>query len=180
VTVNTAILTGGLSRRFGSPKQDIDINGETLLARTMRIAREAGAVNPAEYGKDLRPGHGPLGGLETILTGLAGQYVVVVACDMPGLSAVMLRTLWSHPSSADVVVPVVAGRRHPLCARWSAAALPAVSAAIDAGRLSVQRLLDTLSVVEIDEASLTASGVDAGRAVWNVNRPGDLEGGPPK
>ena len=35
------ILAAGASRRLGRPKQDIVIAGETLLQRTIRLAREA-------------------------------------------------------------------------------------------------------------------------------------------
>ncbi len=37
------ILAAGASRRLGHPKQLVFVQGETLLARTMRVAREAGA-----------------------------------------------------------------------------------------------------------------------------------------
>lgn len=37
------ILAAGASRRLGQPKQLVRIAGETLLARTIRVVREAGA-----------------------------------------------------------------------------------------------------------------------------------------
>jgi CTP:molybdopterin cytidylyltransferase MocA len=37
------ILAAGASRRLGHPKQLVLVEGETLLGRTMRVAREAGA-----------------------------------------------------------------------------------------------------------------------------------------
>lgn len=39
--VTAIILAAGSSRRFGSPKQSFVIDGETLVERAMRIAREA-------------------------------------------------------------------------------------------------------------------------------------------
>lgn len=39
--VTAIVLAAGSSRRFGSPKQSFVINGETLVERTIRVAREA-------------------------------------------------------------------------------------------------------------------------------------------
>jgi len=42
-SVAAVIIAAGSSRRLGQPKQLILLNGETLLQRSMRITREAGA-----------------------------------------------------------------------------------------------------------------------------------------
>jgi len=42
MTVAAIILAAGASRRLGQPKQLVGVAGETLLARTLRIAKEAG------------------------------------------------------------------------------------------------------------------------------------------
>lgn len=44
MSVAAIILAAGASRRLGQPKQLLQVHGETLIARTARIAREAGAV----------------------------------------------------------------------------------------------------------------------------------------
>lgn len=41
--VPAIVLAAGASRRLGRPKQLVEFNGETLLARAVRIAQEAGA-----------------------------------------------------------------------------------------------------------------------------------------
>lgn len=43
MSVPAIILAAGASRRLGQPKQLLTLGGETLLARTIRIAKEAGA-----------------------------------------------------------------------------------------------------------------------------------------
>jgi len=45
MAVPAIILAAGASRRLGQPKQLVQVGSETLLARTIRVAREAGA-NP--------------------------------------------------------------------------------------------------------------------------------------
>ncbi len=42
--VAAILLAAGASRRLGQPKQLLRIHGETLIARNVRIAREAGAT----------------------------------------------------------------------------------------------------------------------------------------
>ena len=44
MSVAAIILAAGGSRRLGQPKQLLQVHGETLIALTARIAREAGAV----------------------------------------------------------------------------------------------------------------------------------------
>jgi len=43
MAVPAIILAAGASRRLGQPKQLVQVGGETLLSRTIRVAREAGA-----------------------------------------------------------------------------------------------------------------------------------------
>ena len=42
MSVAGIVLAAGFSRRLGRPKQTVTIHGETLLARAVRVAREAG------------------------------------------------------------------------------------------------------------------------------------------
>ena len=169
------VLAGGASRRFGADKTHIQVDGLTLLERSKRALEPVcDVVRVIRATDDLRPGRGPLAAIETALTWADGP-VLVVACDLPGLSPELIRVLAEWNPAALVVVPVVGGRRHALCSRWSQAALPAVTAALDAGEGSVQRVLDRLGAEEVDEAALVAAGIDATVALWNVNRPADLE-----
>ncbi|MFT7623264.1 MAG: molybdopterin-guanine dinucleotide biosynthesis protein A [Myxococcota bacterium] len=171
--MEATILVGGRSSRFGSPKTEIRIGNERLLGRTVRIAREALGTPPRVIGQDLRPGQGPLGGIETALTGAPGPYMILLACDLPGLSVELLQALRDAPP-ADVVLPVT-DRRHPLCARWAISTLAAVSAALDREERAIQRLLTTVHTHELDATALAAAGVDVERALFNVNSPDDLQ-----
>lgn len=44
MAIPAIILAAGASRRLGRPKQLVEFEGETLLNRTIRLAREAGAT----------------------------------------------------------------------------------------------------------------------------------------
>lgn len=172
--MQAAILAGGGSRRFGSPKAEIPVGDESLLERTSRVLREALSVEPTVITEDLRPGNGPLGGIETVLSACDSQ-VIVVACDMPGLDPKLIELLASYTTPALVVLPWFGGQLHPLCARWDRRALVLVQHAIDRGERAIHRVLSHLGIRMVSEVELSRAGIDARRALWNVNEPGDLD-----
>lgn len=176
MTVTPVILAGGKASRFGSPKQDIPVGHETLLQRTQRVMQEALGAAPVVITRDIHPGHGPMGGLETAFAQTSTTAILVVACDMPGLDPALLRLLAEDPSGAHVVAPRVGRRIHPLCARWSRSTEARIKAAVASNQGTLMALLDELTVHLIDEAVMNEHGIDPQRALWNVNRPGDLQG----
>jgi molybdopterin-guanine dinucleotide biosynthesis protein A len=105
------VLAGGHSRRLGRDKAALQVAGESLLARTVRIARTAGlevavAGRTADQAGELlsgpsdllsclpdeEPGLGPLGGILTLLRAL-DRPVLAVAVDLPRLSVEALAWL---------------------------------------------------------------------------------------
>ncbi len=125
------ILAAGASRRLGRPKQMERLGGETLLARAVRVAGEAGlgtvfavvdaadAVLVAEA-RRLRcevvlNGEAVEGMASSIRAGvgaLRGEIpgVVVMTCDQPAVSAEHLRLL-ADGAGEKVVASAYAGRR---------------------------------------------------------------------
>lgn len=89
------ILCGGRSSRFGSDKARALFQGEPLIVRIGRLAREAGAgavfAVAREAGAyddlgmktlaDLRPGQGPLSGLEAALAHRGEGWLLLLTCD---------------------------------------------------------------------------------------------------
>ena len=129
--IAAVVMAAGESMRLGQPKQLVQLNGEPLLQRTLRIAAEA-ACQPviAVLGANadvVRAGcH--LSGAETIVNpewreGMASSIrmgiraaadagcdaVLLMACDQPAVSAVHLRALLAAGES--VVASGYAGRR---------------------------------------------------------------------
>jgi molybdopterin-guanine dinucleotide biosynthesis protein A len=138
------VLAGGHSRRMGRDKALLPYRGQPLIAHAAaEVAEAAGSVSivggPATY-RDLGFPYiadkyldfGPVGGIATALSTSSAEWNVIVACDMPGLSAQFLRTLHSFIGPEfDAVVPQTSDARvHPLCAIYSLAALPVFEAAI--------------------------------------------------
>jgi molybdopterin-guanine dinucleotide biosynthesis protein A len=146
------------------------------VARALRAAgaREVVAVGGDEAGllaegidrylPDAHPGEGPVGGLLVALD-TAASIVVVVACDMPDLSAEAVRALVvALASDASLAVAVA----DPLCAAWRPAlATPTVQHAFAAG----ERVM-TVAVGLVRNRTVTVDPT----ALRNVNRPDDLAG----
>ena len=89
------VLAAGFSRRLGRPKQDVVFEGETLLARATRIAREVAddvVVVTRENNPDAEEGMA-----SSIRAGvqLAGPdaRLLITLCDQPLVSAAHLRAL---------------------------------------------------------------------------------------
>src|SRR5579871_3937549 len=116
---------------MGRDKARLPFRGGSLgefVAHT--VAAAAGSVvlvgNPAEYNEfpfpviaDLHPGAGPLGGILTALHHTSADWNLVVACDMPGLSAAALQRILAaaEHSGTDALVPAgPSGIPEPLCA----------------------------------------------------------------
>ncbi len=174
-----AVLAGGGSRRMGRPKHALRLaDGTTMIEAVTRALAElcrqvvvAGAVETSLKSiADLRPGAGPLGGIEALLaSGLDTQYLVC-PCDLPLVTATLLRRL-TEVSGAVATVFRVAGEPDfwPLPARLSATALDRVRQHLDGGRGAVHELMRTLDpevvVVERQQAQVLA----------NINTPSDYE-----
>lgn len=170
------VLVGGRSARMGRDKALLPWRSRALVEHVAaKVAAAAGNValvgNPQRYKglglecfADLRPGLGPLAGIETALAAKRGELNLIVACDMPGLETAWLRALLERAVQSDVRCVAARDERgliHPLCAVYRSSCLPAIASALDGGRL---RLRDMLQ-------ELPAMTVTIEQAISNVNTP---------
>jgi len=121
---------------------------------------------------DLCPGAGPLGGLYTAIVAASPARVLVVACDLPFLTAPFLRYLAAGAPGVDAVVPRTADGYHPLCAVYAPSAAEPIRRRIDSGRLKVIDALADLKVREIGPEEIARYDPD-GILFFNVNTPDD-------
>jgi molybdenum cofactor guanylyltransferase len=193
--LTAAILAGGRATRFGGrDKGALVVEGRTIFDRQMselsQIAGEVlfvsaavpqGVPNPrpgVTMLADLIPGCGPLGGLHAALTAARGEVVVVVACDMPYVSAPLLAHLASlagepgQPDGFVAVVPRTERGYHPLCAAYTRAAIEPIERRLAAGRFTMTDLLTDvrLRVVAADEIARFG---DPCQLLANVNTPAE-------
>jgi molybdenum cofactor guanylyltransferase len=201
---SAAILTGGEARRFGGrDKGSLLIGGRTILERQIDELSEiaddillvgwrkstdgpakaghhvplvslAKAGHPVRLIPDRVAGCGPLGGLEAALAAAQSDALVVVACDMPFVTAAFLRHLQALTHGADAVVPRTERGYHPVCAVYTQACRPAVEKALAEQQLSMNELLKRIHVRVVEAGEIDAFGPRA-LLLANVNTPAELD-----
>lgn len=142
-----AVLAGGRSRRMGRDKAFLTVSGERLIDRQVRLLR---ALSPAElvisgragvdYGftdvpvvHDARAECGPLAGLEAIFAATRAPRVLVLAVDMPAMTAEFLQTLLDRSHVSGGVVPFSPRGWEPLAAVYPRNAVVHLTPILDAG-----------------------------------------------
>src|ERR1035437_1135009 len=119
------VLAGGRSSRMGRDKARLPFRGCDLVsAVAAAVASAAGNVTLVGHPElpsipDRYPDGGPLGGILTALDHTAADWNLIVACDMPEVTADFLKGLLARAmwSPADVLLPYGPhGLPEPLCA----------------------------------------------------------------
>ena len=150
--LTVAILAGGRSKRMGSDKALLTIEGIPLLQRvinaahTLADARIIISNSPTTHSPflwplfpDRFPDAGPLGGLATALHHATTSHLLLLACDMPNLTPPLLQYLIDQPrASHGVIIPEDENGLQPLCAVYSRSVLPLAEDTIEQGQLSMQ------------------------------------------
>jgi molybdopterin-guanine dinucleotide biosynthesis protein A len=169
---------------MGGVKVCADLHGQPLIAYPLAAIEEAGleAVVCVKQGDELpalevsvlpepeQPRH-PLCGIVSALRAGDGRPVVVVACDLPFVTAGLIRLLADAPES--LVVPSLDGRPQPLLARYEPSLLPQLEVALE-GEEPLARTVEGLGPRLIGEGELARFG-DPHRLLFNVNDPADLQ-----
>ena len=172
------MLAGGESSRMGRDKALLPFRGGVLagyVAATVSAAAGSATLigDPGKYGHlgypvlpDRRPGAGPVGGIESALSYTAADWNLVLACDMPGISAAFLRGLLDAAErlDADALVPAgPSGRLEPLSAVYHRRCRETLGRALEAG---VRKVTDALAGLEVARFA-----VDDGGCFENLNTP---------
>jgi molybdopterin-guanine dinucleotide biosynthesis protein A len=180
------LLTGGASRRMGQDKATL-----VLAAGGVSLARRSAAVlagvttvaievGPGCSGlpavQEDPPGSGPLpavvAGWRALGAAGWGGPVLVVATDLPRLTATLLAWLVGHPSDRSVV-PVVDGWPQPICARYAPADLGAAADLVACGSSSMRDLLAVAAAHQAGPDEWRLAGISA--SDWaDADTPEDL------
>jgi molybdopterin-guanine dinucleotide biosynthesis protein A/aminoglycoside phosphotransferase (APT) family kinase protein len=152
------VLAGGDSRRMGTDKAEIAVDGEPLWRRQCRVLREAGAApvilvrrpgQPAPAGidvvRDRFADAGPMAGLHAALAAADGAHVAVLAVDMPGIDAGWFRWLlgFCRPGAGAMARHPAAAE--PLAAVYPREAIGEVGSRLARGEFSLQGLAGALA-----------------------------------
>jgi molybdenum cofactor guanylyltransferase len=180
------VLAGGNSTRMGTDKAFLEYRGPTLLEHALALA---GSVSPEVrivgrrekfegYGlvvEDIFPGQGPLGGIHAALRSSHADLNLVIAVDMPLLSAPFLQYLIdrARDSTATATVPRTDGRWHPLCAVYRSSFVMLAEDALQAGRNKIGPLFEMTQTQALEEEELTSAGFSPSLFL-NLNTPQEL------
>ena len=172
---------------MGRDKANLEVDGLPLLERTAALGLAVGlpvlivgryrpadwALDAVQFVEDAQPGRGPLGGLHTALTQVQGS-VLVLACDMPRLSADALRWLMAEGQSERAggygLVTVNAGQWEPLFSVYTPQCLALVEERMQQGRLSLHGLIEAGQFGMVEAPSWIEP------LLLNVNTPEELRG----
>ena len=182
--ITLIVAAGGKSTRMGQDKRFLPLDGEPLLARTLRKGRAAGfhsivlaaegtredlTTLAAEYGAmlvaDEIPAQGPAAAIAAGLSAAETEWSLVLSGDMPFYDFELVRTLLPYADGdTQVILPTLSGYWQPLAALYRRDAGAVFGTAIARGDRKLGVILRGLAVCEVP---LT---VDVG-LFFNVNTP---------
>jgi molybdopterin-guanine dinucleotide biosynthesis protein A len=150
------LLAGGQSSRMGRDKALLRIGGQPLIhllaKRLLEVAEQVfvSAPDPAMYAflslpcvRDVYAGCGPLAGLHAAMLQSERPLMLVLACDLPRVSASLLQILIDAASDYDVVIPETSdGRLHPVCAVYRRTCLAAAERCLQSGEYRMLHLFE--------------------------------------
>jgi molybdopterin-guanine dinucleotide biosynthesis protein A len=175
------VLAGGGSRRMGRPKAWLGV-GDTFLLRYVvdRLApafsevmvsfaepEQLEAPLPYRIVFDRKRSAGPLAGLEAGLLAARNEVVFAIACDMPYVTQDVAQMAIATARRSDAAIPRIDGRPEPVCGAYRRTALPAITEALDAGRLKTAD-----AIAELDVTWLEGLDPDLFRS---LNTPEDMD-----
>ena len=190
------ILAGGISSRMGREKGLLEFGGEPLIVRMARLIQplvgEFAVVGPPERyaalglraiaDRNLGRKEGmevvrtPLVGIATALNATKMPWNLILACDLPYLTAEWLGWLLARAanSNAQIVMPRTSGGLEPLAAVYRRECAAPIVAALERG---VRKVTDAMGEFQMECLSESNwNGLDPeGRVLRNMNAPSDYE-----
>jgi len=184
------LLAGGKSTRMGADKAYLEFRGQTLLVRALtmmaavcdRVTITGDPAKFAQYGStkygpvvtDIFPGCGPLAGIHAALAHSSAEMNLMLAVDMPFVSAELLAFVYAaaENNAATVTVPRTSKGLQPLCAVYRRDFLPVAEQALRAGNYKIDAAFSAVSTQVIAAAELAVAGFSE-RSFFNVNTPDD-------
>jgi len=171
------ILAGGQSRRMGTDKSRLKIENETFTERIYKTLLElTDTITVVRAEQDIYPNWGALGGLHTALSVCESEWALVVACDLPFVTAELFKHLASLRTDHDAVVPLQSdGRPQPLAAFYRTQ--PCRARATELIETGHRRPLDLLELVNTRWVPFTElTNLDQAEKFFvNINTPDDYD-----
>lgn len=184
--MNGIILAGGKSLRFGEDKVFTKVRGSILIESLISLLTplfdnlivvtnhpERLAGYPVRVTSDKTRGIGPIAGIQAGLMASDSETNFVLACDMPLISAGLIKYMQTI-KGYEAVVPSIEEKVEPLHAIYSKTCLPIIEQQIKAGRYKIQEMFFKLSVCYINEEVIRNFDPNL-ISFLNINSKKDLE-----
>jgi molybdopterin-guanine dinucleotide biosynthesis protein A len=190
------ILAGGASSRMGRDKGLLDFGGDPLIVHTARLLEPLVTAvtvvgSPSRYAKfglhaiadqakaqrgPDRGGCGPLAGIATALAATQSRWNLIVACDLPYLSAEWLDWLLARAlrSRGEAVIPRTEYGIEPLAAVYRRECGEPIAVALAQGVRKVSDAIEKLGVEFVYPRGWRRFD-PSGLVLRNMNAPGDYE-----
>jgi len=183
--VTAFILAGGKSTRMGTDKAFVALDGRTLLSRMLDLARSVTAEvrivgDPTKFSEfapvveDVFRGCGPLGGIHAALRSSQTDLNLIIAVDLPFLSAKFLEFLITRGHTGSIVtVARTSDGWQPLCAVYRRQFAVLAEKDLKSGRYRIDRLFDPATTHVVEEYEFRKEGFSPD-LFRNLNSPKDL------
>lgn len=183
--VTAALIAGGKSERFGSPKCSALYSGKSLLDHALEkiqcISEDAIIIgdiprnilcHPVPVFKDIVEDCGPIAGIYTALHFSHKKWIAVLPVDMPLLPISVYRFLYTSCRDGCPVVARSEKGLEPLVSLWPIENLSVIKDQIDKKDFRLHFLLKMLNSVEVD-----LSRIPGYNPLWfeNINYKKDLK-----
>lgn len=167
------VLAGGRSRRMGTDKSMLPVDGRPMIEHICRQLRGTftrvliSANDTAKFSflgldvvADRVPDQGPLMAVASALDASQSDLNLIVSCDVPRIKLAVVRRMLAEADGADLVVPITSdGKEQPLFAVYRKSALRHMDRALALGARRVRDIYDLCRVrfLELDDADWFAN-----------------------
>lgn len=184
---SAALIAGGKSRRMGQDKCLLEIRGTPLWQRQLAVLAELGPAeiliscrreqayfetSSARIVVDAWSDAGPLGGIASVLGEASQEMVLMLAVDMPKISAPFLDRLFIHVTPGCGAVFHTPRGYEPLAAIYPKSLGPLAVDSVNSGKLRLQNFVQ--SAVEAGAMRAVEISKQEAVALQNLNTPDDL------
>lgn len=182
-------MAGGKSSRMGTNKALLKIEGKTVIERIadelQKCVDEIIIVTNHfdDYRflgypmvEDIYKEMGPMGGIHAGLLASTTEKNLVVACDMPFISADLGEFLLKQLDDYEVVVPEIEDQFHPLFAAYKKELAPLIEEALKQNQLRIRFFFKQLKTKTVYLDDITKENITFNHEnVYNMNYPDDYE-----
>jgi molybdopterin-guanine dinucleotide biosynthesis protein A len=178
------ILAGGESRRMGTDKALLDINGRPMIEHVLAVfaglfkrtiivtnTPDRYQVYGVELTSDVLDIRGPLTGIYSGLLRSSDEYNFVAACDMPFLNPRLIAHMRELAAGHDAVVPMFGGGfLEPLHAIYRKGILPVIETQVRKQDRRIRGMFDHIQVRYVPEDEIVRFDPQK-RSFRNLNTP---------